>query len=106
MQKLNCAPGDLAIVIGAKVPDNIGQIVLVIGSPSTFGINEAGHVWHVRAITGRKSLIYRYRNGKTFARSEGPVPDRRLRPVSGLQEEEEIWICDFEPIAEPSASQS
>jgi len=106
MHKLNCAPGDLAIVIDAVLPENIGQIVEVIGSPSTFCIREAGHVWHVRAVSGRESLVYRYANGTIFTRSEGPVPDRRLRPVSGLQEEEEIWICDFEPIAEPSASQS
>ena len=106
MHKLNCAPGDLAIVIDAKIPDNIGHIVEVLGpfASHQHRLTETGQVWKVKTVSGRRSLHYRFADGQRFTCSEGPVPDHVLRPVSGLPEttedDEEVWICDCEPIIE------
>ena len=88
MQKLNCKPGDLAIVVSAAQPQNIGQILLVLGLPTgkPFNLPGHGHVWQVRAVSGRKTLRYRHADGRIVQHVEGPAPDRRLRPVSGLDD--------------------
>jgi hypothetical protein len=87
MQTLRCKPGDLAIVVSAKLPQNVGQIVEVLG-PQTgkpFRITDQGHVWQVRAVSGRASLHYCFeKTGRIVQEVEGPVPDCRLRPVSGV----------------------
>lgn len=87
MQKLNCKVGDLAIVVSAKLPQNLGQIVEVIG-PQTgkpFALTEPGHVWQVRGVSGRASLYYMFdKDRRVVQHVEGPVPDCRLRPVSGI----------------------
>ena len=88
MQKLNCKPGDLAIVVNTTLPENLGQIVEVIGTKTKQGpdIKGPGHVWHVRTVSGRPTLLYRYNGagGRIDKLAEGPAPDCRLRPVSGL----------------------
>ena len=86
MQKLNCKIGDLAIVVNAKVTENIGQLVEVKGPHRgrPVRLSAPGHVWQVRTVSGRKTLQYRYRDGRVVEYATGPVPDCRLRPVSGL----------------------
>ena len=87
MQKLNCKPGDLAIVVNALLPQNIGQIVEVLGPGinKPFKLAVIGYVWNVRTVSGRDSLFYRYDiSGRIVQCAEGPVPDNFLRPVSGL----------------------
>jgi hypothetical protein len=90
MQNLNCKPGDLAIVVNAILPQNLGQIVEVLGPQADrpFKLQGPGHIWRVRVITGRESLFYLFSESARVVRHvEGPVPDCRLRPVSGLQGE-------------------
>jgi hypothetical protein len=87
MQKLNCKVGDLAIVVSAKLPQNVGQIVEVIGlqTGKPFALTDPGQVWEVRAVSGRDSLYYLLeRTGRVVQHVQGPVPDSRLRPVSGI----------------------
>ena len=78
MGKLNCKIGDLAIVVNAHQTQNIGQIVEVLG-PQTkvpFDLNGPGHVWQVRAVSGRATLIYLFpTEGKVVQHAEGPAPD-------------------------------
>ena len=84
---LNCKAGDLAIVVATELPENMGQIVEVLGLPTgkPITLTGKGHVWHVRAVSGRATLVYRFNAEMTYAEyGEGPVPDRCLRPVSGL----------------------
>jgi hypothetical protein len=90
MQKLNCKPGDLAIVVSAEQQQNIGQIVEVLGPPTGKPFNLPGHhyVWQVRAVSGRATLHYRHADGRLVQHVEGPAPDFRLRPVSGLDDGE------------------
>lgn len=80
MQKLNCKVGDLAIVVSAKLPQNVGQIVEVLG-PQTgkpFALTDLGHMWQVRAVSGRESLYYLLeRTGHVVQHVQGPVPDGR-----------------------------
>ena len=94
MQKLNCKVGDLAIVVNAENPDNVGQIVEVLGRKRKRGIDLTGpgHVWDVRTVTGRATLCYRYHleDGRIAKHAEGPVPDCRLRPVSGLTDDDAV----------------
>jgi hypothetical protein len=87
MQKLNCKVGDLAIVVNTELLQNLGQIVEVLGPKNSTGPNlrGPGHVWNVRTVGGRNGLYYRYNDsGRIVQLAEGPVPDCRLRPVSGL----------------------
>ena len=87
MQTVRCSIGDLAIVVSAKLPQNLGQIVEVLG-PQTgvpFRLTDSGHVWQVRAVSGRASLFYCFdKTGRVVQHVEGPVPDCKLRPVSGI----------------------
>ena len=85
-QKLNCAVGDLAVVISANRQENIGQIVEVIGLPTKkpFSLTGQGHVWQVRTVSGRRSLHYVFRSGRVVRYPIGPVPDRCLRPIPSV----------------------
>lgn len=98
-QSLRCKIGDLAIVVSAKLPQNLGQIVEVLG-PQTgvpFRLTGPGHVWQVRAVSGRESLYYRFdKDGRVVQHAEGPVPDCRLRPMSGVDLREEIEWAELE----------
>lgn len=86
--QLNCKVGDLAVVVSAELSENLGQIVEIL-APATgipFLLVESRQVWQVVTVSGRKTLLYRFNqeNGRVDQHSEGPVPDRCLRPVSGL----------------------
>lgn len=85
--KLNCKAGDLAIVVSTELPENLGQIVEVLGlqTGTPVELTGLGHVWRVRALGGRRTLFYRFNNdGRIVQHAEGPAPDRCLRPISGL----------------------
>lgn len=97
---MNCKPGDLAIVIGARLtPEIIGAIVEVIG-PACDGqifrsINglrvtlktEGRMTWVVRSD---RPLMWRMDSGRELYFSELPASDRMLRPVSGLPITDEV----------------
>lgn len=85
MQKLNCSPGDLAIAVTALVPENIGQIVEIVGLPQKkwHRLNGCGHIWWVRTPGGRKTLCYEWPDGTVRRYAEGPVFDHRLRRLAG-----------------------
>jgi len=85
-----CKVGDLAIVISANIPENIGNIVEIVGPPTGRPIKASWEcaTWHVRTISGRRTLVYRLGNGSigiVKRHAEGPVPDFRLRPFPGIQ---------------------
>lgn len=89
---LNCKVGDLAIVVNTDLPQNLGQIVEVLGvqtgKPHT--LSGGGHIWQVRTVSGRATLTYRFDEAvpRFVQHEEGPAPDRCLRPVSGLPDDD------------------
>jgi hypothetical protein len=103
---MNCKPGDLAIVIGARVtPEMIGRVVEVVSLAyrgEIFG-TDAGLVrlknlagvacWRVRSI-GEQPLLWRWSNGALARAMETPCYDAYLRPVSeppvGVETRDEI----------------
>ena len=94
LRPLNCRIGDLAIVVSAELTENLGQIVEVVGLPQSGPLDMTGHghLWHVRTVSGRETLVYRfnYEGGRTEKYAEGPVPDACLRPVSGLTDADSL----------------
>jgi hypothetical protein len=94
MTALNCKVGDLAIVVNTELPQNLGQIVEVLGIQTgrPLVLSGHGHIWHVRAVSGRKTLVYRFNEVviRFVEHAEGPAPDRCLRPVSGLTDDDGV----------------
>jgi hypothetical protein len=80
---MNCKPGDLALVIRAELPENIGIVVEVVERCELFG---EGY-WLCRARTPRATLNG---FGHVVVADSGSVPDSWLRPISGVPVAEEI----------------
>ena len=90
MTARNCKVGDLAIVISAYLPENIGNIVEILGPPTGHPINAnwPSTTWQVRTVSGRRTLVYRLGNGSIGMikrHAEGPVPDFKLWPFPGIR---------------------
>ena len=82
--KKTCKPGDLAIVISAVNPENIGLIVEVLRPHVPVGklvMKRDEPVWDVRC---RTKMVWSY-VGKKRRRAafEGPAPDSYLWPIRG-----------------------
>ncbi len=83
MSKLNCKPGDLAVVITAHNTENIGTILRVIKKhPNQKAlVDHVGtHIWLAEAP---RPMAYNV-GGKLVMRRKGAVPDAILRPIRGL----------------------
>ena len=77
-----CQPGDLAVVIDADIPGNLGAIVRVIETHDGSGpirFDFEGKVWWVRCEHPMTWMS----GGRTYSMKEGPVPDGRLQPIRG-----------------------
>ena len=92
MAATNCRPGDLAIVVNTDLSENLGQIVEVLGlqTGTPFIMSGLGHMWQVRTAGGRATLHWRMFDKSIVQHAEGPVPDRCLRPVSGLTDDDSV----------------
>lgn len=82
--KKTCKPGDLAIVISAANPENVGLIVEVLRPHVPAGklfMKRDELVWDVRSRT----KMYWSFEGEKKRRSglEGPAPDSQLWPIRG-----------------------
>lgn len=78
-----CKPGDLAIVVHAQNPSNLGLIVRVEGpyrAVQDTHFAEGGVVWECSCA---RSMTW-VRGGQTVHASRGPIPDSLLQPVRGL----------------------
>jgi hypothetical protein len=84
----NCCPGDLAVVIRADFPCNLGKIVRVLapdfGSGQIVFGKEFGVVW---LVSGAHPMKW-YCRGRYYRRRSGPVPDSNLQPIRGHPERE------------------
>ena len=92
MRKLNCRPGELAVVINSFDSVNIGSIVKVLGRDAR-APNKA-FMWKVHA----KHLLT-YANGdKHFRRSKGSLTDTDLQPIRGYPLGMDIAVCMTEEL--------
>ncbi len=79
----HCKVGDLAVVVKADNPTNLGIIVRVVelhdgngflAYPSSFGT-----VW---LCEGRSPMTWHFR-GRWIVALKGPIPDSQLQPIRG-----------------------
>lgn len=78
---MNCKPGDMAISVNTRWPENLGVIVKVLrrhvdslewnfrGEPAWWCVSTAPMTWHFEP------------SGRVARGHEGPVPDVNLRPI-------------------------
>ena len=88
-----CKPGDLAIVVEAYNPCNIGTIVHVIGlysGKSRICAPEGDVIWLAQAS---QPMTYSDPS-KLSRRRRGPIPDSQLRPIRGQLQA----VADKQPI--------
>ena len=80
--ELRCRPGDLAVVVFAELPANLGLIVRVLRRHSGRGklaLKNKGPLWTVECA---QPMTYKVK-GQFFSRSRAPVPDSYLQPIRG-----------------------
>lgn len=83
MRKLNCKPGDLAIVVEAFNPVNIGAIVKVIGKHRNQRVLCASPEEFIWLIEAPHPLTYEVK-GKLVRKRKGGATDSGLQPIRGL----------------------
>jgi len=77
MRKLNCRPGELAVVINSSDPANIGSIVKVLSRDARSP--HKAFMWKVHA----KHLLTYAKGDKHFRRTKGSLADTDLQPIRG-----------------------
>ncbi|NEX60630.1 hypothetical protein [Noviherbaspirillum galbum] len=80
--KPRCRAGDLAVVINAHHPSNVGHIVKVLAPDNGKGdlvFRNVGVVWLVESVRPMTWSI----GSRRIRRKCGPVPDTRLKPIRG-----------------------
>lgn len=84
--KLNCKPGDLAIIVAATFSEEIGVIVEVmrIGVPGVdFHPDSRAPAWVVKSDRPLPRYLYETKEIHSWSK-EKAIADARLRPVTGL----------------------
>ncbi|UVS93491.1 hypothetical protein [Burkholderia glumae] len=80
---MNCKPGDLAIIVQAMLPENIGKIVEVL-SPLGHDCG-LGFRWLAKTVGGPARTVSVVDFSSVFVDPEpAGIPDAWLRPISGL----------------------
>ena len=80
---MNCKPGDLAVVVDAYNPTNIGSILRILRThedQAALLIEPGDHIW---TMVATHPQAYE-QNGEIHYLISGPVPDSVLRPIRGL----------------------
>ena len=83
MRKLNCRPGDMAIIVEAFIPVNVGAIVKVIGKHRNQKVICASPEEFIWLIEAPHPLTYEVK-GKLVRKLKGGAPDSGLQPIRGL----------------------
>ena len=83
MTKLNCKPGDLAVVITAYNPENVGTILRVIKKHPNQDALVDYKGSHILLDEAARPMAYTV-GDKLVMRRKGAVPDAILRPIRGL----------------------
>jgi len=94
MTQFNCKPGDLAVIVDAYNPENIGTFVKVLRAhKNQFDLvkPEGDVLWLVEAS---RPMSYDV-SGRIYKRKKGAAPDSSLRPVRGITELADIAVENF-----------
>ena len=83
MRKLNCKPGDLAVIVTAYNLENIGTILRVMKTHKNQKAVLADKEDHIWLAVAPRPMTYEV-DGKLIRRKRGAVPDSVLRPIRGL----------------------
>ena len=94
MKKLNCKPGDLAIIIDAYNATNIGAIVKIIAAHKNQNDLDKDADDHLWTVTAPYPMTYAI-DGKFIRKRKGPAPDSSLWPIRGIAELADIAVEDF-----------
>ena len=82
MSAPRCRPGDLAIVVEAFNPENLGRIVKVLRphQPSgPLGMYDQEPIWDIES----DCLMVWTVGEKVYRKRLGPCPDNQLQPIRG-----------------------
>lgn len=91
---MNCKPGDLAIVVSSLIPSNVGKIVHVvgvytIGLTPVVSLDSDAVIWLCETVGS--PLRWKSALGiEHFRSTEGPIPDRCLRPLRSSDDNGEL----------------
>lgn len=102
MTEPRCKPGDLAVVISAKNPSNLGRIVTVVAADdgtSDLSYPQNQCAWIIRSD---KPMIWVVQSRKV-RRKRGPVPDAQLQPIRGTRPETDNEARSVEKITHEKA---
>ena len=94
MKKINCKPGDLAIIIDAYNSVNIGAIVKIIAAHKNQNALDKDADDHLWTVTAPYPMTYAI-DGKLIRKHKGPAPDSSLWPIRGVAELADIAVEDF-----------
>ena len=91
MKQFNCKPGDLAVIVDAYNPENIGTFVKVLKAhKNQFDLvkPEGDVLWLVEAS---RPMSYDV-SGRIYKRKKGAAPDSSIRPIRGIMELADIAV--------------
>ena len=94
MKQFNCKPGDLAVIVDAYNPENIGTFVKVLSAHKNqlaLDKPEADLLWFVE---GSRPMSYDV-SGRIRKCKKGPAPDSSMRPIRGIEELADIAVEKF-----------
>ncbi len=92
MHGLNCRLGDLAVTVKAAIPENLGNMVRVVGflgDQKWHGFKEPTPIWEVEVVEGSR-LVYQYDGGERFYATQGHIPDAFLKPIAPRRQGKEV----------------
>ena len=98
MDAVNCRLGDLAVTVKAEIPENLGNIVRIVGFHGIsrwWGFKGSIPIWEVEAVEGGR-LVYEHGDGQREYTTKGLIPDEFLKPIAPLwqanQTEREVCL--------------
>ena len=94
MKQFNCKSGDLAVIVDAYNPENIGTFVKVLKvHKNQFELvkPEGDVLWLVEAS---RPMSYDV-SGRIHKRKKGAAPDSSMRPIRGVTELADIAVENF-----------
>ncbi len=97
MSALNCRLGDLAVTVKAEIPENLGNIVRIVGFLGIkrwYGFKEPTPLWEVAVVEGGR-LVYDCEGRDRWYATEGQIPDAFLKPIAPRRQsqERELEVC-------------